>query len=274
VVGGRSNFQPLLIAFSLHEYTTNKRTCEPLAVAMHVRTVRTPPLLQVPVATDAPPVANLDTFIAPLDSQAMLPVLDNDTAAFGSLVLTAATSSNFGVVVICPDKTCLQYTPKLRFSGWDSLTYTAQDGRGRNAAASAMVRIETSAPRLLGLSQSLSLTEGSVYLPFVALQVSYDDVHWELRADVTLELDVYSGDAAAWPAGTLSLGGGSVGGLSEISVVATGDHTIGTVLAGNVSAVTTLVQRLAVATLPRYSGVGVLRLDVCSEWGECVVRSR
>ena len=235
------------------------------------------------MADDGPPVARADTFAVPLDSATQLTVLSNDTAAYGSLVVTSATASDEGVTNVCADASCVSYTPKRRFSGWDAFTYTAEDARGRLASATARVRVATTPPRLLGLPQRADVSEGAPLRPFSGADVAYDDAVWTLVATVTLELDTHSGNATRWPAGTLSLlsaddgmtGGsaGSVGAQASLAVAATGAHAVRTTFRGNTAQLATQAARFAVTPPPRYGGAGVVRLQVCSEWGECTVSS-
>ena len=230
----------------------------------------------VPVATDAPPVAADDTFVVPLGAQTALRVLDNDTAALLDLVVTSATTPPHGAVALCPDGTCIHYTPQIRFSGWDTLSYTAADRRGRVAAAVARVRLSTTPPRWVALPTHADLTEGAVTLPLAAAGAAYDDATWRLTAAVTLELEPHAGGADGWPAGVLALGGdagASVAGADGVTLVATGAHAVTATFGGVLADLVAMAARLAVTPPPRYSGAGVLTLDLCSEWGECSVRS-
>jgi Bacterial Ig domain len=96
--------------------------------------------MQVPVADDGPPDAAPDTFAVPLASKSLLPVLANDSAAYGALTLTSATASGHGLTGLCANASCVEYTPQTRFSGWDRFSYTAEDARGRLTGAEARVR--------------------------------------------------------------------------------------------------------------------------------------
>lgn len=233
-------------------------------------------VVQVPVAVDGPPVATNDSFVVPLNAQTKLSVLDNDSAAYGSLTVVSTTSSTHGTAVVCPDGSCVAYTPSLRFMGYDELTYTARDLRGRTVTARALVRIATTPPRLLGAARHGDLQQGLSQAPFAGATLTYDDAVWRLTANVSLELDTHAGASAEWPAGALALGGGngtSVAALSQLLVAPRGEHAVGAVLEGSKGEMAVHLESLTVAAPPHYSGVGIARLRLCSEWDECSVRA-
>jgi hypothetical protein len=144
----------------------------------------------------------------------------------------------------------------------------------------AQVRIETTPPRLLSVPPYADLPAGTPLLPLSGARVAYDDATWLLTATISVELDAHAGNASSWPAGTLSLGGGSaaaagsVGAQAALTVVATGDHRVEAAVSGNLSALAARAAPFAVAPPPAYSGTGVVQLRVCSQWGECTVRTK
>ena len=139
------------------------------------------------------------------------------------------------------------------------------------------MRIQTTAPRLLGLAATANLESGAAFLPFSSGQIAYDDTVWTLTATATLELDTHAGNASSWPASTLSLGGatgaGSIGAQSSLTVKATAAHAVAADIAGNTGALAQAAPAFAVTPPPGYSGTAIVRARVCSQWGECAVCS-
>ena len=236
-------------------------------------------LLQVPVADDVDPEAINDIFEVPLGQQSTLNVLRNDTAAYGSLAVAAVTTSTHGTTVKCVDNSCVQYTPSRRFSGFDMFGYTAEDARGRRATAEARVRISTTAPRVLGLAAHATVAAGAPVLPFSSANIAYDDNVWQLTLNVTLQLNTHAVNATRWPASTLSISGGaadqigSVDSQAALNVRAVAPFAVSAQMSGNISTLAAGAAQLAVVPPTGYSGVGLVLLEVCSQWSECTVRA-
>jgi outer membrane protein OmpA-like peptidoglycan-associated protein len=86
------------------------------------------------------PVANADAATTPRDTAVTIPVLANDTDPDGdTLSITAVTTPANGTAVA--SGTSVRYTPRAGFTGTDTFSYTASDGRGGTATATVTVTV-------------------------------------------------------------------------------------------------------------------------------------
>lgn len=98
-------------------------------------TLSSPPVNSPPVATD-------DAATTQLQVAVTIPVLANDTDRDGdTLTVTGVGSAPNGTVVKNANNT-VTYTPKKRFTGTDSFTYTISDGHGGTATARVTVLVK------------------------------------------------------------------------------------------------------------------------------------
>jgi hypothetical protein len=88
------------------------------------------------------PLANTDTATTNANTPVTIPVLANDTDPGGFLPLTVSALGTpaHGTVVVNGDNT-VTYTPATSYTGGDSFSYTAMDGRGLTASATVNVTI-------------------------------------------------------------------------------------------------------------------------------------
>jgi hypothetical protein len=238
--------------------------------------------MQVPIAVDHAPTTQKDSFVVSLDSQSSLNVLANDYAAFGTLEVSSTTAGSHGVALRCPNNYCILYSPGTRFSGFDQLSYTAKDLRGRAVHGTALIRLQTTPPKLLGLPKHADIIQASLFPVFAGSTVSYEDTVWQLTANVSVELDIHAGPSEQWPAGVLSLGilNGSaatavstVASQSRISVLPSHQYAVSSVLTGNRSSLGDALKELVLTLPPTYSGGALVQLQLCSQWMECTVRT-
>lgn len=104
-------------------------------------TVSAPP--PAPVPTNTAPTAVNDAYTLAANGSVKGFVLANDSDANGDAIAAALkTGPANGTVTLATDGTFI-YTPKANFSGADSFTYTASDGK---AASSATVSLTVKAP--------------------------------------------------------------------------------------------------------------------------------
>lgn len=240
-------------------------------------------LLQVPVVEDGPPSAAPDFFVVALSSQTTLDVLRNDAAAFGNLSISSSSASSHGLVTACANASCLLYTPRYRFSGYDTVAYTATDDRGRAASATATIRIRTSPPGFSALPGHVTALQATAATPFAGAAVTYDDAAWNLTVAVTFRAGEHAPPAAGWRAETLSLlsegSGVAPGSLQALAVLArmqvevVDGASVRAQLQGNLSEVSALLGEVTVRPPEAYAGVAQVSLQVCSQWTECSVCS-
>jgi hypothetical protein len=235
---------------------------------------------QVPVTIDHDPKTQNDSFVVALDRQSSLNVLANDAAAFGTLEVTSTTASNYGVALRCPNNSCILYTPSSRFSGFDQVSYTAQDLRGRTVPGTTFIRLQTAAPKLLGMPKHADILQATSFPVFSGSSIAYEDAVWQLTANVSVDLDMHAGPSDQWPVGLLSLGGlasGTAAGVStlatqsKISVVPAGRNTVSTSLSGNRTTLGLALKELLLTPPATYSGGALVQLQLCSLWMECSV---
>lgn len=87
------------------------------------------------------PVLGDDAIATATDTPLAIDVLANDTDVDGyPLSVSAVSQGLHGSVTINPDRT-VTYTPAAGFTGFDSFSYTADDGRGGSATATARVLV-------------------------------------------------------------------------------------------------------------------------------------
>jgi len=92
-------------------------------------------------AANQPPVANNDSAATQSGKSVIIPVLANDTDPDGdALKVASATQGGGGTVVVNADNT-LTYTAAATFSGTDSFSYSASDGRGGSDNAVVTVTV-------------------------------------------------------------------------------------------------------------------------------------
>ena len=103
----------------------------------------------VPILSDYPPMASNDVVAVSEGALNRLAVLSNDSVAFGSLTVSTVSASVMGIVGVCGDGSCVEYTPKIRFQGFDTVRYTVTDGRGRSASATVQVQCSSSLSNIL-----------------------------------------------------------------------------------------------------------------------------
>jgi hypothetical protein len=184
------------------------------------------------------------------------------------------------VVALCPDRSCIQYTPRSRFSGYESLSYTAQDARGRNVTSSVRLRLATAAPVLQSLPHVLDSPQATRLKPLAAATVAYDDAEWQLTMTLQLTLAQHAQNAVDWPANIFSIAAdpdvpyGSLQALqrlSELRVRPVDTHSVQATLSGNLSALSARAADLVLTPPPHFSGPGLLELRTCSQWDECTV---
>lgn len=239
-------------------------------------------LLQVAVVQDGPPTAGADFFVVSPADQTRLDVLANDAAVFGALTISSSTASTHGFVAPCANSSCLLYTPRYRFSGYDTVTYTAADGRGRSATSSATLRIATSPPGLNSLPAHVQTTQAAATTPFSGAAVTYDDQSWNLTLTITFRTDAHAAAAGAWRADTLSLlpqgspvSPGSLQALellARMQVEVVDAAAVRARLQGNLSVASGLLQDLTVRPPEGFGGAALVSLQICSQWTECSVR--
>jgi Bacterial Ig domain len=235
--------------------------------------------MQIPVTSDSPPAARPDVYVVPLEGQSSLHVLSNDSVAFGSLSVIGVTDSTNSVCSPCVNASCIVYTPRFRFAGFDQITYTAVDARGRVTNTTVSVRIVTTPPRLTTVPAKLNNAQNSRVQPFISSQLSYEDPAWRLSAAVTLRLSSFAPPASSWPNNAISLlssaaetvSSAQAADASSLSLV--NASSIEATMSGNVSALQAQLSRLTVLAPQTYSGPSLLSLAVCSEWQECQVRA-
>jgi hypothetical protein len=91
---------------------------------------------------NADPVANDDTASTKKNKAVKIDVLANDTDPDGdALVVGAVTQPAHGTVVVNADST-ITYRPDNGYSGSDSFTYTASDGRGGRDTATVSITVK------------------------------------------------------------------------------------------------------------------------------------
>lgn len=232
---------------------------------------------------DGPPSASPDFFVIPLSEQTTLSVLDNDAAVFGNLTVSSASASTHGLVAPCANASCILYTPRYRFSGYDTVAYTATDARGRSVSSIATLRIRTSPPGFSAIPADLTSPQETAVSPFAGAAVTYDDQAWNLTLTVTFRAGEHAPAAARWRADTLSLlpRGSTVdpGSLQALALLARAQvevvdgAAVRATLQGNLSEVSALLQDVTVRPPEGYAGVAQVALQVCSQWTECSVRS-
>jgi hypothetical protein len=131
------------------------------------------------VAPNQPPVAADDVvLLAAGQPLADVNVLLNDTDADGDvLVASVATAPAHGTAAVNADGT-IRYTPAAGFSGGDSFTYTASDGRGGTSTATANLTVtgnaavaDPSNPKKTNLF--LAGTSGNDSFQFVKVKKQY-----------------------------------------------------------------------------------------------------
>ena len=117
------------------------------------------------------PVPGDDAVATPSGTPITVDVLANDTDIDGyPLSVSAVSQGLHGSVTINPDRT-VTYTPAAGFTGYDSFSYTADDGRGGTATATARVLVggtAGAAPAVVG--QSVIALQGT--LPVIRLEGS------------------------------------------------------------------------------------------------------
>jgi hypothetical protein len=131
------------------------------------------------VAPNEPPVAADDVvLLAAGQPFSDVNVLANDTDADGdTLVASVATAPAHGTAAVNADGT-IRYTPAAGFSGGDSFTYTASDGRGGTSTATVNLTVtgnaavaDPSNPKKTNLF--LAGTSGSDSFEFVRVKKQY-----------------------------------------------------------------------------------------------------
>jgi Ca2+-binding RTX toxin-like protein len=130
-------------------------------------------------APNQPPVAADDVvLLAPGQPFADVNVLSNDTDADGDvLVASVAAAPAHGTAAVNADGT-IRYTPAAGFSGGDSFTYTASDGRGGTTTATVNLTVtgnaavaDPSNPKKTNLF--LAGTSGNDTFQFVKVKKQY-----------------------------------------------------------------------------------------------------
>ncbi|MGH8849532.1 MAG: Ig-like domain-containing protein, partial [Casimicrobiaceae bacterium] len=111
--------------------------------------------ITVNAIADQPPVAHDDSVTTFPGSAVQLNVLGNDTDADADSLTVASFSQGTNGSVACTAGGACTYTPSANFSGQDSFTYTASDGRGGQATATVTVDVSSvdttvNAPPLTG----------------------------------------------------------------------------------------------------------------------------
>lgn len=217
-----------------------------------------------------------------LTAQTTLDILGNDAAAFGNLSISSSSASSHGLVTACANASCLLYTPRYRFSGYDTVTYTATDDRGRTASATVTIRIRTSPPGFSALPAHVTTLQTAATTPFSGAVVTYDDAAWNLTVAITFRAAEHAPAAASWSAETLSLvseGSGVAPGslqalalLARMQVEVVDGAAVRAQLQGNLSEVSGLLREATVRPPEAYSGVAQVTLQICSQWTECSVR--
>ena len=92
---------------------------------------------------NVPPVAATDSAQTNEDTSVEIAVLVNDSDANGdTLSVISVTQPANGTVTINAQKTAVVYSPNANFSGSNSFTYTASDGRGGRSTASVTVTVD------------------------------------------------------------------------------------------------------------------------------------
>ena len=89
-----------------------------------------------------PPIAVDDTTTVMTQTEKVMDVLANDSDPDGDAlaIVSVSPTSAGGTVVINPDNT-LSYTSALGYTGSDSFSYTASDGRGGEATATVTIEV-------------------------------------------------------------------------------------------------------------------------------------
>ena len=112
---------------------------------------------------NAAPVAGDDVATTPAGSAVSIAVLANDSDPDGhALTISAVSDPPKGTATINAAKTAITYTPDSGFSGTDSFSYTASDGRGGTDTATVSVTVtavEPPAPVYLGCFKDQSVRD-------------------------------------------------------------------------------------------------------------------
>lgn len=232
---------------------------------------------------DGPPTAAADFYVVAPSQQTRLDVLSNDAAVFGNLTIASSTASSHGLVTACANASCILYTPRYRFSGYDTISYTATDARDRSAASTATLRIATTPPGFSSLPPNAQTTQGAALTPFAGAAVTYDDQAWNLTLAIVYRTDAHAAAAGSWQADTLSLlpqGSGIAPGslqalalLARMQVQVVGEAAVRAQLQGNLSEVSRLLSDVTIRPPAAYAGAALVSLQVCSQWTECTVSS-
>ncbi len=91
--------------------------------------------------SDDPPVAAADAAFTTRRTPILIHVLANDADADGdSLVIKSVRRGRKGRIRVI-GKTTIQYTPRQRFTGTDTFTYTVSDGRLNSSPAAVVVQV-------------------------------------------------------------------------------------------------------------------------------------
>ncbi|MBN1676620.1 MAG: cadherin-like domain-containing protein [Kiritimatiellae bacterium] len=109
-----------------------------------------------------PPVSMNDTGVTAVDTAVLLSVLDNDTDSNtdDTLTVVGIAQGAHGSVVTNAAATNITYRPSASYSGEDSFSYTASDGRGGTSTASVDIFVATGEAfwfRAVGLTNSAFL---------------------------------------------------------------------------------------------------------------------
>jgi hypothetical protein len=238
--------------------------------------------MQVPVVDDVPPSSAPDVFVVPYNSQSRLSVLANDTAAYGSLALTQTTSPRHGLIAMDTNASSILYTPRYRFNGFDRLLYSAKDLKGRDVTDSVLVRLATSPPTFTVTAMPhIDSIQKSSFLAFENLRVTYEDLFWNLDLRVSLRFDDFVIPSDQWAATVYAVAGvdwqelGSLAAfdlLRKLGISQKNATALVSRVSGNITTIAELLTNIEVRPPESYSGVGVLEVELCSEWGECSVR--